>query len=255
MPTRQLGIQPSSAPSVRPCPRRATSVSCPHRAKMAPNRHLTAPNKANFAGGKIYVRSSIKSSCAEIGRIARSENKPKQTQFRSLSAHLLSCPHPRLPIYPSTLPPIHRLALSSSAPNKANSPRFRLENAARAKKQTQSNPIAAGVLSEVERISEAILSEAQRSRMDPAGVLIQPLALSGAPAESNGAVEWIYPRPHSSTHLLIHSFTPVMTGWQPPVHGLEWLAYRAIGRGPRPARIGPPAGRWIREALTTGERS
>jgi hypothetical protein len=50
-------------------------------------------------------------------------------------------------------------------------------------KQSQSNPIAAGVL-----------SEAQRSRMDLAGVLIaaDEVALSAAPAESNGVVEWVH---------------------------------------------------------------
>ena len=52
------------------------------------------------------------------------------------------------------------------------------------KKQTQSNPIG-----------EAILSEAQRSRMDLAGVLIQPLAPSVAPAKSNGVAERIHPTP------------------------------------------------------------
>jgi hypothetical protein len=61
----------------------------------------------------------------------------------------------------------HRSALSPSAPNKANFPRFQPKNTDRPQKQTQSNPIG-----------EAILSEAQRSRMDLASVLIQPSALS-----------------------------------------------------------------------------
>jgi len=49
----------------------------------------------------------------------------------------------------------HARTLSPSAPNKPNFPRFQPKNEDRPKKQTQSNPIAAGVL-----------SGAQRSRMD-----------------------------------------------------------------------------------------
>jgi len=142
-----------------------------------------------------------------------------------------------------------------TAPNKPNLPDARIpvsicieclygktHTLAGQTKQTQSNPIAAPgpTPSQLSNIRSRILIPGPPRCHHPRQTNpISPVSGPGTPVAPKNKPNL----PHAEI------------GWQPPAHGLEWPQYRAIGRGPRPARSGPPAGQWIREPLTTGERS
>ena len=137
MTTRPPGIPPFHRLSTYVGPRSHGPISRHAAPKRPPNRHSAAPNKPNFP--RFWPENA--------------DRARKQTQSNPIAPGVLSAIEW---IYPGLgFISRHPATPGPAAPNKANYRRSWLENASCPEKQTQSKPIAEGVLSAVEWIYPA----------------------------------------------------------------------------------------------------